>query len=236
MAATGGTGDIVFIVDDEADVRDSLARLLRSEGLAVETFGSAQDFLDQSPEDRIGCLVLDVHMPGLSGPELHDQLIERGLLLPVIYLTGRSNIATGVRAMKQGAQDFLEKPVDADDLLAVVRQAAPEGPLALAGFSFGAFVTSHALARLWSERALERAVLVGTAASRFTVAPVPPEAHLRTLVVHGEADDTVPLAAVMDWARPQQLPVTVVPGGGHFFHGQLPLLKNLVMRHLQAAC
>ena len=123
-----------------------------------------------------------------------------------------------------------------DDLLAVVRQVAPEGPhappIALAGFSFGAFVTSHALAALWGQRAIERVVLVGTAASRFTVAPVPPEAHLRTLVVHGELDDTVPLAAVMDWARPQILPVTVVPVGGHFFHGQLPLLKNLVARHL----
>ena len=126
-----------------------------------------------------------------------------------------------------------------EDLLAVVRQVAPEGPgavpIALAGFSFGAFVTSHALARLWGERAVERAVLVGTAASRFIVADVPAEAHLRTLVVHGEADDTVPLSAVMDWARPQTLPVTVVPGGGHFFHGQLPLLKGLVMRHLQSA-
>ena len=126
-----------------------------------------------------------------------------------------------------------------EDLLALVRQVAPEGPgavpIALAGFSFGAFVTSHALARLWGERAVERAVLVGTAASRFNVADVPAEAHLRTLVVHGEADDTVPLSAVMDWARPQTLPVTVVPGGGHFFHGQLPLLKGLVMRHLQSA-
>ena len=126
-----------------------------------------------------------------------------------------------------------------EDLLAVVRQVAPEGPgavpIALAGFSFGAFVTSHALARLWPERPVERAVLVGTAASRFNVADVPAEAHLRTLVVHGEADDTVPLSAVMDWARPQTLPVTVVPGGGHFFHGQLPLLKGLVMRHLQSA-
>ena len=126
-----------------------------------------------------------------------------------------------------------------EDLLAVVRQVAPEGPgavpIALAGFSFGAFVTSHALARLWGERAVERAVLVGTAASRFNVADVPAEAHLRTLVVHGEADDTVPLSAVMDWARPQTLPVTVVPGGGHFFHGQLPLLKGLVVRHLQSA-
>jgi len=121
-----------------------------------------------------------------------------------------------------------------DDLLAVIEQVAPEGPLALAGFSFGAFVTSHALAALWPQGRVERVVLVGTAASRFTVAPVPPEAHLRTLVVHGEQDDTVPLSAVMDWARPQILPVTVIPAGGHFFHGQLPLLKNLVARHLTA--
>ena len=112
------------------------------------------------------------------------------------------------------------------DLLAVVQQVA--------GFSFGAFVTSHALAALWGEREVAQAVLVGTAASRFTVAPVPPEAHLRTLVLHGELDDTVPLSAVLDWARPQILPVTVVPGGGHFFHGQLTLLKNLVVRHLQS--
>lgn len=123
---------------------------------------------------------------------------------------------------------------EAEDMLSVVRQVAPEGPIALAGFSFGAFVTSHVLAGLWNEGRVEKAVLVGTAASRFSVAPVPPEAHDRTLVVHGEADDTVPLSAVMDWARPQILPVTVVPGGGHFFHGQLPLLKSLVVRHLRS--
>lgn len=118
------------------------------------------------------------------------------------------------------------------DLLEVVRQVAPEGPIALAGFSFGAFVTSHALSQLWPEGRVERAVLVGTATSRFSVAPVPADAQQRTLVIHGEADDTVELASVMDWARPQILPVTVVPGGGHFFHGQLPLLKSLVVRHL----
>ena len=73
---------------------------------------------------------------------------------------------------------------------------------------------------------------MGTAASRFDPAPVPPQAHERTLVLHGEQDDTVPLASVLDWARPQVLPVTVVPGGEHFFHGQLPLLKSLVLRHL----
>jgi len=131
-----------------------------------------------------------------------------------------------------GAHD--EGRGELDDLLAVVEQVAPEGALALAGFSFGAFVTSHALQALWPQGRVERVVLVGTAASRFTVAPVPPEAHLRTLVVHGEQDDTVPLSAVMDWARPQILPVTVIPAGGHFFHGQLPLLKNLVARHLTA--
>lgn len=124
---------------------------------------------------------------------------------------------------------------EAEDFLAVVRQCAPEGPLALAGFSFGSFVMSQALAALGSARQIEKLVLVGAAASRFAVAAIPPELHERTLVLHGEHDDTVPLAAVMDWARPQVLPVTVVPGGNHFFHGQLPLLKSLVLRHLSAA-
>ncbi|QBK03831.1 alpha/beta hydrolase [Hylemonella gracilis] len=126
---------------------------------------------------------------------------------------------------------------EGEDFLAVVAQFAPASeqcPLALAGFSFGAFVMSHAMAGLALTRPLEKLVFVGTAASRFQVAAVPPELHERTLVLHGEHDDTVPLASVMDWARPQVLPVTVVPGGGHFFHGQLPLLKSLVARHLSA--
>jgi len=118
------------------------------------------------------------------------------------------------------------------DLLAVVQHAVPAGPLALAGFSFGAFVTTHAFAALLAERDIASLVLVGTAASRFNVAAAPVHAHMKTLVIHGETDDTVPLAAVLDWARPQALPVTVVPGVGHFFHGQLPLLKSLVVRHL----
>lgn len=122
------------------------------------------------------------------------------------------------------------------DLLAVIayaQQGDAGTPLALAGFSFGSFVVSHALAALGPERAPQKLILVGTAASRFTVATVPAELHLRTLVVHGEQDDTVPLADVMNWARPQSLPVTVIPGGEHFFHGQLPLLRGLVVRHLR---
>ena len=123
---------------------------------------------------------------------------------------------------------------EAQDMLQVVQQVAPQGPLVLAGFSFGAFVTTHVVAGLWDSGRVEKVVLVGTAASRFSPAPVPAAAHERTLVLHGEKDDTVPLQAVMDWARAQILPVTVVPDGGHFFHGQLPLLKGLVARHLSA--
>ena len=122
---------------------------------------------------------------------------------------------------------------EVEDMLAVVTGAAADGPLALAGFSFGAYVTARVVGALAAARDLRRIVLVGTAASRFEVPAIPADLHDRTLVVHGEHDDTVPLVAAMDWARPQTLPVTVVPGGGHFFHGQLPLLKSLVLRHLR---
>jgi alpha/beta superfamily hydrolase len=121
---------------------------------------------------------------------------------------------------------------EAADMAEVICQVAPSGALALAGFSFGAFVTTHALESLGEDRWPDKVVLVGAAASRFTVAPIPLALHERTLVLHGEQDDTVPLASVMDWARPQSLPVTVIPGGEHFFHGQLPLLKSLTVRHL----
>jgi alpha/beta superfamily hydrolase len=80
---------------------------------------------------------------------------------------------------------------------------------------------------------VRKVVLVGTAVSSFAVPALPPESHERTLVIHGEQDETVPLAAALDWARPQTLPVTVVPGVEHFFHGQLPVLKSLVVRHLR---
>ena len=148
---------------------------------------------------------------------------------------GWSTVRFNFRGVGASAGEHDAGRGECEDLLQVVAQVAPDGPLALAGFSFGAFVTSHALASLWGQRSVEQVVLVGTAASRFDVAPVPLDAHPCTLVVHGEQDDTVPLASVMDWARPQILPVTVVPGGGHFFHGQLPLLKNLVVHHLNSA-
>jgi uncharacterized protein len=113
-----------------------------------------------------------------------------------------------------------------DDALAVARALRQDSErLAMAGFSFGGYVASHAAAAL----SAQPIVLIGPATQNFTVAAVPPG----TLVVHGESDDVVPLSATLDWARPQSQPVVVVPGGGHFFHGQLSLLKDLVVRHLQ---
>lgn len=146
--------------------------------------------------------------------------------------SGFSAVRFNFRGVGKSAGMHDEGRGETDDLLAVIDQVAPQGEIALAGFSFGAFVAGRALQTLWTARAPKRVVLVGTAVSRFEVPALPLEAHERTLVLHGEQDDTVPFASVLDWARPQHLPITVVPGGGHFFHGQLPLLKSLVMRHL----
>lgn len=177
-------------------------------------------------------VVVIAHPHPLFGGTLDNKVVQT--LARAYVQCGWVAVRFNFRGVGGSAGVHDEGRAELQDLLAVVRQVAPEGPIALAGFSFGAFVTSHALAALWGEREVASAVLVGTAASRFTVAPVPPPAHLRTLVLHGEQDDTVPLAAVMDWARPQTLPVTVIPGGGHFFHGQLHLLKELVVRHLKS--
>lgn len=157
----------------------------------------------------------------------------------VVQTLARAFVQSGWRAVRfnfrgvggsAGAHD--EGRGEHLDLLTVIQSQAPDGPLALAGFSFGAFVTCQAVAALGAVRQPEKLVLVGTATSRFAVAPVAPDLHARALVVHGEVDDTVPLASVMDWARPQHLPVMVIPGVEHFFHGQLPLLRGLVARHL----
>ena len=116
---------------------------------------------------------------------------------------------------------------EVDDALAVIAaHRDPALPLALGGFSFGGFVAATAATRLAEAERAERLVLVGPATSRFQVPAVP----AATVVIHGEAVDVVPLTATLDWARPQALPVIVFPGVGHFFHGQLTLLKNQVVQ------
>jgi uncharacterized protein len=139
-----------------------------------------------------------------------------------------------VRGVGQSEGVWDEGRGEVDDALAVLRQAelVPAGSrVALAGFSFGAFVAASA-AKQWLDAGhpLQPLVLVGPATSRFSLPPVDPA----SLIIHGETDDVVPLAHTLDWARPQGLPVVVVPGVGHFFHGQLPGLKAWVMRHVAA--
>ncbi len=113
----------VFVVDDDPSVRRGLDRLLRSAGYRVEVFESAKEFLARPPYGGTGCMILDVQMPGTPGPELHGQIAEQGISLPVVFLTAHGDVSTGVSAMKKGALDFLEKPVDDEVLLEVVRQA-----------------------------------------------------------------------------------------------------------------
>ena len=195
--------------------------------------GAIDALLDEpaDPAARLGTAVV-AHPHPLFGGTMDNKVVQT--LARAFVQCGWRTVRFNFRGVggTQGVHD--EGRGETEDFLAVVEQTAATGSLALAGFSFGSFVMSQALMRLWPARDMQRLVMVGTAASRFEVAALPAELHPRALVVHGENDDTVPLASVMDWARAQNLPVTVVPQGGHFFHGQLPLLKNLVVRHLTA--
>lgn len=113
----------VFVVDDEASVRSSLQWLLESIRLKVETFDSAEAFLAKILQDRPGCIVLDVRMPGMSGPELMDRLNEMHVTMPIIFLSAHGDVPLAVRTMKGGALDFLQKPYNNQQFLERVRQA-----------------------------------------------------------------------------------------------------------------
>jgi len=163
----------------------------------------------------------------------------------VVTTVARACVQQGLAALRPNfrgvggsAGEFDHGTGEASDMLAVVDQfparhpSLARGHFVLGGFSFGSAVASQVYAGCGpaSPRGLPVAgvVLLGTAASRFSVAEVPED----SLVIHGEQDDTVPLSSVMDWARPQSLPVTVIPGAGHFFHGNLVVVKRLVLNYL----
>lgn len=117
------TGPTIFVVDDDAAVRRSLTRLLRSAGWNTEAFASADDLLERAPAAEPGCVLLDVQMPGMNGLELHQRMAEAGIWLPVVFLTGKGDIPMSVQAMKHGAVDFLVKPVEEDVLFQALHQA-----------------------------------------------------------------------------------------------------------------
>ncbi len=114
---------IVLIVDDDVSVREALASLIRSAGLGVETFASAQEFLTRPRADAPSCLVLDVRLPGLSGLDLQKRMAEVNLEIPIVFITGHGDVPTSVQAMKAGALEFLTKPFADKDLLDAIQQA-----------------------------------------------------------------------------------------------------------------
>lgn len=113
----------VFIVDDDEAVRDALGMLLRASGMNVQTFGSASAFLKFYRPQRSGCLLLDIRMPGMSGPDLQDELHKRQISIPIIFLTGHGDVPMAVRALKKGALDFIEKPHEEERLTLAVLNA-----------------------------------------------------------------------------------------------------------------
>ncbi|MBU0917288.1 alpha/beta hydrolase [Aquabacterium parvum] len=185
-------------------------------------------------------LAVIAHPHPLMGGTMDNKVVHT--LVRAFVLAGWRAVRFNFRGVGQSEGQYDEGRGETTDLLSVVSHHLSDPtlagkPLALAGFSFGGYVAAQASSRLLQAaadqpavRAPSTVVLVSPAASRFDVPAVPPH----TLVVQGEADDVVPLSAILDWARPQQLPVTVVPGAGHFFHGQLGGLRDIVLRHLRA--
>lgn len=186
--------------------------------------GALECALDEPAEATRGVAVVCHPHPQFGGT-MDNKVVQTlaRALLQLGYRTVRFNFR-GVGA-SEGAWD--EGRGEVDDALAVVAALREPGrPLVLAGFSFGGYVAAQAASQLPAEGRAERLILVGPSTQKHQLAPVPDD----TLVVHGELDDVVPLAATLAWARAQSLPVVVIPGGGHFFHGQLGLLKSIVLR------
>src|SRR5882757_9170638 len=117
------TSAVIHVVDDDASFRTAISRVLSASGFQVALYESAQQLLDAPPAAKAGCILLDVEMSGLSGPQLQDRLTELGNRLPIVFLTGHGDIPTSVRTIKAGAEDFLTKPVTKERLLDTIRRA-----------------------------------------------------------------------------------------------------------------
>ncbi|MBS7809047.1 alpha/beta family hydrolase [Variovorax sp. PCZ-1] len=205
----------------------------QTERLMLQGIAGQVESLRDVPEGNSKGIAIICHPHPLFGGTMDNKVVQT--LARAFVQTGWTALRFNFRGIGRSAGAYDEGRGEADDLRELIKQLAPAGSaLAVAGFSFGSFVASQVLAEAAQSHDLQKIVMVGTAASRFSVANIPAELHEKLLVVHGEQDDTVPLSSVMDWARPQVIPVTVVPGGGHFFHGQLPLLRGLVARHLNS--
>ena len=199
--------------------------ILRSERRTIAGPAGPLECLIESPAETPCGDALICHPHPLHGGTMDNKVVVT--LARAFVQCGWRAIRFNFRGVGASAGAWDEGRGEVLDALAVAAGLCERAqPLALAGFSFGGHVASHAAISLQPQRLL----LIGPATGSFDVAAVP--AH--TLVVHAEADEVVPLQATLDWARPQSLPIVVVPGGSHFFHGQLTLLKSIVLQHLAA--
>ena len=187
--------------------------------------GALSIAVDSTPDLPSRGLAVLCHPHPLQGGTMDNKVVTT--LARALVQRGWRVVRFDYRGVRQSAGSWDEGHGEVDDALAVVaaHRAAGE-PLLLGGFSFGGYVASAAAAKLPEADRPQRMVLVAPSTVKHDAPPVTAD----TLLVHGEADDVVPLSASMDWARPQALPVVVVPGAGHFFHGQLTILKSLVLR------
>jgi alpha/beta superfamily hydrolase len=189
--------------------------------------GRIECAIDLPPAAPVGVAVI-CHPHPQHGGTL-DNKVAQTLARAAVQL-GHRAVRFNFRGVGQSQGTWDEGRGEVDDALAVIAQHREAGlPLLLAGFSFGAYVAAQAASQLPEDARPQRLALVGPSTQRQRMVPVPPD----TVVVHGESDEVVPLSATLDWARPQALPVIVFPGVGHFFHGQLTLLKNVLVRQLQ---
>ncbi|MFN7369441.1 MAG: alpha/beta hydrolase [Burkholderiales bacterium] len=193
--------------------------------------GSIEVAIDAPAGEPRGLAVV-CHPHPLFGGTLDNKVAQT--LARALVALGFVSVRPNFRGVGNTAGTHDEGRGEVDDIVTVVdlfRQRYQPKELVLAGFSFGSFVQTHVAQRLAAAGIpAQRLVLVGTATSRWQVMPVPED----SLVIHGELDDTVPLSSVLDWARPQNLPVTVIPGADHFFHGRLPIIKRLVIHALSS--
>lgn len=191
--------------------------------------GTLECALDAPAGPPIGLAVV-CHPHPLFGGTMDNKVVQTvaRALLAMGWATARFNY----RGVGQSAGSWDEGRGEVEDALAVVaRFRAPSQPLLLAGFSFGGYVAAEVAARLPEAERAQRLLLVGPSTEKQQVPLVPPD----TVVIHGESDEVVPLSATLAWAQPQSLGVIVLPGVGHFFHGQLSWLKRVVTQQLQSA-
>lgn len=172
---------VVLVVDDNEGIRSALQRLLTSSNLSAELYASGTELLANARFDRPGCLVLDISMPGMSGLEVQAQLKQRNVGLPIVFLTGATEIPIAVAAMREGAADFIEKPFDNDDLVARVRQAIASHEHDRRSAAERALIQSHLESLTPREREVMELVVAGR--TNKEIARIVGASH-RTIEIH----------------------------------------------------